>query len=85
MPRRTSARANGTELARFDSEDATVGIGGDRKVQLVEDACHVLLDPTVGQEHARSDRRMPNLRHTCPCPASSAADRRDPKYEGRIR
>jgi len=33
----------------------------------------------------RRRRRVRNLRHTCPCVASSAADRRDPKYEGRIR
>jgi hypothetical protein len=35
-----------------------VGIGGSGKAQLLEDARHVLLDPAIGQEDARRDRRV---------------------------
>jgi hypothetical protein len=41
-----------------DREDAAVGIGGHRKMQLLQDACHVFLDATVGQEHGVTSWRL---------------------------
>jgi len=43
---------------REDREHAPVGVGGDRQLQLLEDARDVLLDAALGQEDPGGDRRV---------------------------